>query len=126
MTQVIFVTSADQYRPGLTFRIEFDSDHQFEEWHADKELIGQRRHMYAFDKYMPGANTTIMVTLENGTMQGWVYSLSWESVNGILQRADFGFPTDTGAPGRPQKRVLILTTSKDRRTKAPVSRSASY
>lgn len=129
MITVILSTTADPTRKGLTFKIELE-DWAFEAWYVENDLLDKQRREYRFAVHgsltpRPG-NTGVIVIHEDGKVVTMEYTLSWEELRKLLQSADYDFPIEGRGQGRPEKRVLVCTTSKERRTKSLVARVASY
>jgi hypothetical protein len=98
------------------FRVEFETIEQLVEWRSSLILKGNlnRRHM---QDPKPPANTTITVPFEDG-IRAFEYDLSWSELVQVLMEADEA-PRPTQflreGSGRYPKRVLMCTTSKERR-----------
>lgn len=128
MALAFVTTAADPNRIGLAFKIEFDSDAQMEEW-LDQNRELQSLLSGEMDGLMVKTmtpNTSVSLIRDNGQASSGSFYASMQAVNKFLQSADYDFGRDVGSPGRPNKRVLVLTTSKDRRTGALTARQAAY
>jgi hypothetical protein len=135
MTYAFVVTSADPKRVGLTFKVEFDTDEQLDGWLAG-DIISAAAHQDFMQEAMVGMGqkhakephtTSVTAVWADGHIETKSYNLTMSQVVDLLQHADYDIESGrSGLPGRPQKRVLVLTTSKDRRTGALVARQSAY
>jgi hypothetical protein len=105
---------ADPRRPGLTFKIEFESEEKHDEWIHQKFLADELSRIWTDDSIE--ANTTVVTVRADGRHEVRKYQLSWNLCTKALETADElarGYHRD--GSGRYPKRVLMLTTSKERR-----------
>jgi hypothetical protein len=108
------VTHADVRRPALTFRVEFENDAKVKEWlESAKQIPEARAHLWKMET-AKGCNTSIVIFWADGSIEQRVADWRWEQVEGCLVVAD-DLPRGVTPPGRPEKRVLLSTTSKERR-----------
>ena len=123
MITVLFTTAADPVRRGLTYKIEFQNPETFREWWDDAELDMQRRKSFMASGKMPGANTAITVFPDDEDvaarvdgLQTWPFRLAQSEMTRLLALAEtIGREYEEKGPGRPEARVLVCTTSKERR-----------
>jgi hypothetical protein len=108
---VTLVTSLDALRPDLTYRIEFESDDLFETWSAQPLL----------QESSADNNGTVAVSISrDGRYHAFAVELTWPEFTSLLKAAD-SFPREESrsGSGRYPKRVLVATTSKERRISRP-------
>jgi hypothetical protein len=72
------------------------------------------------------ANTAFVVTHEDGRVEAHSFKLSIEKVSQLLAQAEYEYPAERTGSGRPDKRVLILTTSKDRRLGSRIAKQTAF
>jgi len=124
MYTFIVATNADPNRPGMMFKVELP-DFAVEDWWVETPLFQEERLWFHAD---PKRNTNTVITMmtPNGLVKAEAMQLTWMQVTDILRRADYDYPDDAEQgirrQGRPEKRVLLLTTSKDRRVGAVTAR----
>jgi hypothetical protein len=125
MHTFVIVTSADPSRVGLSYKIEMPN-WALEEWFVEnKEVLLAQRH--AFNTPSQRGNTSITHIDERGSVSAKTYLFEWADLYRLLQKAEdvrASAYADEIRPGRPEKRVLVLTTSKERRTGSLVARQA--
>jgi len=123
MDTFIVTTTADSSRFGLAYKIEMGPN-AAEEWFRNtKVLLEARKETFVNESLVP--NTTIVWLHSDGRVESEDVHMQWEAVNELLARAEY----NTDSPeyrkqGRPERRVLVLTTSKERRTGSLVARQA--
>jgi len=119
----VIVTTADSSRPGLTFKVEMPA-WSVETWYKDAEVLAPDRH-WRFAMPDAPANTAITQIASDGQVSCERFQLTWNQVLELLRNADYNYPEDTERrQGRPEKRVLVMTTSKERRTGQLVARGS--
>jgi hypothetical protein len=130
MPTIVITTQCDPTRVGLTYKIELP-DWAFEDWWDQtlvRELIG--REFVGMNKVgtqYAGANTGLTIFREGEPTEVHNFILTVPQLVQLLQSADYDFGADpSGRPGRPEKRVLISTTSKERRMKSSLTRQVAY
>jgi len=111
MHTFIVSTVADPQRPGLTFKVELPR-WSIEEWFVENRLIQNAEAVALVDK---SANTTIIHVDEEGNLSSKNYQFEWRALHTVLGQADDIKDQNETRIGRPEKRVLIMNTSKDRR-----------
>ena len=124
MFTIIVSTTADRTRPGLTFKIEL-GDEAYEQWSTSNTVVEAWRKAFASEPTWSSANTGLLIIHPDGHVEAKMYDFTWEGLTNALMDADAAGrnPYETSR-GRPEKRVLVLTTSKERRTGALVARSS--
>lgn len=114
----ILSTMADARRPAVTYRIEFESVEKLDEWLDTKWFLQETRRQWSLpdDRKEEGLNT--VVTIFKGTKPPEVRRLQcrWDQILLLLEVADdLARDFSRSGSGRYPKRVLIATTSKERR-----------
>ena len=114
MVLCYFTTMADPRRPGLTFRLEFENEEVFEAW-VTIRWFQQNLNDVWMDTLKP--NTSLTIFHESGRIEHKAYGLRWDQCLMILEAAnDLDGPTkEKVGSGRRPARVLVTTTSKERR-----------
>jgi hypothetical protein len=112
---VIISTMADPKRPGLTYRVEFDNEDQVLQWLDTKFILLEKQRIWA--EGAEGVNTTISVFHADNTVTQHMLRGQWDQVTNLLELAEDIEAHSTGyiGRGRPPRRVLQTTTSKERR-----------
>lgn len=118
MNTFIVATTADPARPGLSYKIEMPPN-RAEQWHKDSPILLQGRRETFVNDLVP--NTVISRIHGDGRVETEALHLEWYQINELLTDAETHYEERQG-PGRPERRVLVLTTSKERRTGALTAR----
>jgi hypothetical protein len=119
MYTFVIVTTADPTRPGLSFKVELP-EFAYENWFKNNLVVAEALQKgFITERY----NTSITVIDSENLVDTKKYWFEWSTLNNLLLEADFQTGYDTERkPGRPEKKVLVMTTSKERRTSALVAR----
>jgi hypothetical protein len=120
---LVIATTSDRTRPGLTYKVEIPN-WAFEDLYQNN-LVLANAHRSSFVKDLE-PNTSFAVIDPNGKVTGRQMYIEWPQLAEFLSQVDALEPpyNEPRPPGRPEKRVLLLTTSKDRRHKAHTARSS--
>lgn len=112
----IVTTNTDPIRPGLTYKVEFEDEHKLLEWLDFTLIQEEKRTLWGFPELTKDAKTSITILHEDGTIEHRLGRWTWHQVVTILGVADdiMRDVQRTGS-GRIPKRVLVATTSKERR-----------
>jgi hypothetical protein len=126
MAIVLVTTAIDPSRVGLTYKIEMP-EYALETWWEGnlqaKNAVGE---VFTTGK-VKGANTAVTIVHEgDGRVESWAINFTWSQLQALLAKADRDYNENTGLPGRPEKRVLVASTSKERRTGALAGKQVSY
>jgi hypothetical protein len=125
MNEHVFIisTTADKARPGLTWKIEIPNWAVESWWLENKVLRLAQRKAHRIET----GNTGIIHFDPEGAVEVMRCEFEWFDLQTVLAAADrirnTAYAEDI-RPGRPEKRVLTLTTSKERRTGSLVARQA--
>lgn len=122
MNVITVTTKADPRRVGLTYKIELP-DWAFEAWYTNNVEL-EKAHRRVVNHPYEKPSTGIIIIKSDGTLVAKAYDLSFEDLQDLLAQADNTIHPyeEVRGPGRPEKRVLVLTTSKERRTGSLVAR----
>ena len=120
MSTIIVSTTVDPNRVGLTYRVDLPEWAVNAWWEDSKEIQVARRSEWSLldpeKMTYQDANTTISIFREDGTTEVHLLALTLAQLNAVLAKADNDYSEVEGRqPGRPTKKVLLMTTSKDRR-----------
>jgi len=110
MIELLFVTFADRKRPGLTYKISFEDQTAYDKWVLEHSWFVESREAVFHDE--AEANTATVNLSDN--FMTIKYSLTWGQVLQMLQSAT-EMPYYPDKPGRPEARVLVCNTSRERR-----------
>jgi hypothetical protein len=115
METFVIVTNADKLRPGLTYKVEIPN-WAVDEWYAENLLLGGQRRFHAAgvgDEW----NTAFTWIHSDGKVTAEYFKLTLEELVEMLRLADYNYVDQSNdrRQGRPEKRVLACTTSKERR-----------
>lgn len=131
MDTFVFVTNADPERPGLTFKVTIPS-WAVEEWYDNNAILKRVRSTWVSDEELlalglkPQKPNTSVTRLVEDRVVVETFMLSWADVLQLLSRADGYREPDTYKQGRPEKNVLVMTTSKERRVGAQNAKGSWY
>ena len=117
MKTVFLVTSSDSRRPNLAYKIEFETDAAFQRWFSHEAIALSRNERFmATAATKRPANTILTIVNVDGSMEAKDLDLTWADIVRILQEADdLQRDAQRVGSGRYPKRVLMTTTSKERR-----------
>jgi len=119
MTCVILTTTTDPNRPYVTYKIEFEDDEKLTEWLDFKTILEEYYRIWGTED-TTGTNTAMTIFRRDGRIEQRVLKLTWPDVAVILSVADdIRRDVQRVGSGRIAKRVLIATTSKERREGKP-------
>jgi hypothetical protein len=125
---VVVVSETDPTRAGIVYKVELP-DWAFDLWWKNnKELLQARNQEWGFLQKgtFDGANCTFTILREGKSVEVHVFRMTTTALSNALADADYNYPEEGGKPGRPEKRVLVSTTSKERRKGVPLTRTAFY
>jgi hypothetical protein len=126
MATVIVVTAADKRRVGLTYKIDLPEHALSTWWKGNAGVQAQVRQIFETGR-VSGATTSFTLIHDDGLVESYAVNLHMGDLNEMLMAADQDYNDDTnGRPGRPEKRVLVAATSKERRLGTPTSKQNSY
>jgi hypothetical protein len=118
----VIVTTADPRRIGLSYKVEMP-DWGVNTWYEENPDLKAKRHFAAVE--VP--NTTVTWIKPDGSVKIETFAFTMEDLNALLQKADYeydNYDANVGRKqGRPEKKVLVMTTSKERRTGSLVART---
>src|SRR5689334_17879427 len=114
---VTVTTTADPIRPVMCWRVELENEDLLKEWLDQRALLMSERETWREDK--PSYNTSVTIAKGDGWVETKQYRLKLDELQRVLAFAD-GLERQEmrEGSGRYPSRVLVLTTSKDRRTGA--------
>jgi hypothetical protein len=117
MVTVTVTSSVYPSRGLLVYKIELSDWHFQDWWESNIVQVAIRNewgHLNPPKMTYSGANTTVSVVRDGESVEVHLFALTGEQYNQMMGLADT-YNDNEGRPGRPQKNVLLLTTSKDRR-----------
>lgn len=118
MFLAILTTMADPRRPGLTYKIEFEDETRLNEWLDTKYFLEEKRRLWVAPDLQQdpeeGLTTSVQVFRGDRLDEPRRLAARWDQVMMLLEVAE-DISRDYGKPGRPEKRCLVSTTSKERR-----------
>lgn len=114
--KAILVTNCDSSRPGLVYKIDFESDQQMKEWLDFKFFQEEKSRQWVSTSPTEGLTTSVTLLYSTGEMEVRLLRAEFTDITAILWVADDLTRVESRAgSGRPPKRVLQATTSKERR-----------